>query len=145
MAKAPDKNDVDDELVRKLARLLDETGLTEIEYSRDGWNLRVAKGTIISDGGADATRGAGTPGAESANDERVVKSPMVGMIYCSPEPNAPPYVKVGDLVEEGQTLFLIEAMKVYNSIPAPFSGKVARILISNGEPVEYGEPLLVFE
>ena len=91
MAKAPDKNDVDDELVRKLARLLDETGLTEIEYSRDGWNLRVAKGTIISDGGADATRGAGTPGAESANDERVVKSPMVGMIYCSPEPNAPPY------------------------------------------------------
>jgi acetyl-CoA carboxylase biotin carboxyl carrier protein len=70
---------------------------------------------------------------------------MVGMIYCSPEPNAPPYVKVGDLVEEGQTLFLIEAMKVYNSIPAPFSGKVARILISNGEPVEYGEPLLVFE
>ncbi len=145
MAKAPDKNDVDDELVRKLARLLDETGLMEIEYSRDGWNLRVAKGTIISDGGADATRGAGTPGAESANDERVVKSPMVGMIYCSPEPNAPPYVKVGDLVEEGQTLFLIEAMKVYNSIPAPFSGKVARILISNGEPVEYGEPLLVFE
>lgn len=145
MAKAPDKNDVDDELVRKLARLLDETGLTEIEYSRDGWNLRVAKGTIISDGGADATRGAGTHGAESANDERVVKSPMVGMIYCSPEPHAPPYVKVGDLVEEGQTLFLIEAMKVYNSIPSPFSGKVARILISNGEPVEYGEPLLVLE
>ncbi|MDP6603727.1 MAG: biotin/lipoyl-containing protein [Rhodospirillales bacterium] len=147
MAKGPDKNDVDDELVRKLARLLDETGLTEIEYSRDGWNLRVSKGTIFRDVGGDATREPGTNGAaaKKADDERVVTSPMVGMIYCSPDPDAPPFVKVGDVVEEGQTLFLIEAMKVYNSIPAPFSGKVARILISNGEPVEYGEHLLVLE
>ena len=152
MAKGPDKDDVDDELVRKLARLLEETGLTEIEYSRDGWNLRVAKGTIIRDGsdaGDDATRSTATHGAEAAaeeaDDERVVTSPMVGMIYCSPEPDAPPFVKVGDVVEEGQTLFLIEAMKVYNSIPAPYPGTVTRILIADGEPVEYGERLLVLE
>lgn len=152
MAKGPDKDDVDNELVRKLARLLDETGLTEIEYSRDGWNLRVAKGTIIrdgGDGGDHATREPGTPqteaAAKEADDKGVVKSPMVGMIYCSPEPDAAPFVKVGDVVEEGQTLFLIEAMKVYNSIPAPFPGKVTRILIGDGEPVEFGERLLVLE
>ena len=149
MAKGPDKDDVDDELVRKLARLLEETGLTEIEYSRDGWNLRVAKGTIIRDAGDDATRSPATHGAEAAaeeaDDERVVTSPMVGMIYCSPEPDAPPFVKVGDVVEEGQTLFLIEAMKVYNAIEAPRPGKVTRIMVSGGMPVEFGEPLLILE
>jgi acetyl-CoA carboxylase biotin carboxyl carrier protein len=84
------------------------------------------------------------PHAEAGHPGTII-SPMVGTAYLPPEPNAPPYVKVGDMVKEGQTLLIIEAMKVMNSIRAPRAGRVARIFASNAAPVEYGEPLLVLE
>lgn len=151
---------IDAERVRALARLLEETGLTEIEVGGDGWRVRVAKdptptavsATTAATAAAPApstptpAAPAATPAADSfAGHPGVVKSPMVGIAYTSAEPNAPPFVKVGDTVAEGQTVLLIEAMKVFNPIKAPRAGKVTRMFVGNGTPVEYGEPLLVIE
>lgn len=143
---------IDSNLVRKLASLLEETGLAEIEYGSGEWHLRVAKGT------APPSLTVATPAPpvteEAASDEvaedvsnhpGVVVSPMVGVVYTANDPEAPHFVNVGDTVEEGQTLLLIEAMKVFNPIKAPRPGKIIRILISNGMPVEFGEPLLIIE
>jgi len=153
MVKSPQKSDVDADLVRKLAKLLEETGLSEIEYGKDGWHMRVAKASSVpapvavavapmpvDDGTAaeDGTEGLG-------ENAEVITSPMVGVVYNTPEPGAPPFVKVGDQVTARQTLFLIEAMKVFNPIEAPRDGTVVRIMVSNGTPVEYDEPLLVIE
>ena len=149
------KRDVDEELIRRLASLLDEIGLTEIEYSERGWSVRVsraAKGAIAAPAGAAGT--GATAEAEGAGEEDLdaaashpgaVTSPMVGTVYVAPEPGAEPYVKTDGMVSEGQTLFLIEAMKTMNPIRAPRAGKVTRIFVKNATPVEYGEVLLILE
>jgi acetyl-CoA carboxylase biotin carboxyl carrier protein len=143
---------VDGELVRTLAALLDETGLTEIEYSVGERRIRVARGGVVAPAmtvaapmaaGASAAQGA-APGA-AAEIAGAVKSPMVGTVYLSPQPQTPAFIKVGDTVREGQTLLIIEAMKVMNQIPAPRAGRVAQILVTDGTPVEYGQPLVVLE
>ncbi len=147
------KPDIDADLVRKLARLLDETGLTEIEYGTDTWRLRVGKGPPAAQPGA--TPASESPPPEAAEGEApaprpeeqagVVTAPMVGTVHTAPEPDAPEFVKVGDTVEEGQTVLLIEAMKMFNPINAPAAGRVVRILIATGEPVEFGEPLMIIQ
>ena len=152
MANKPKQN-VDEDLVRQLAQLLEETNLTEIEYGRGDWHIRVVKS-----GGVPVAAQAIAPVVHTAPDTppapddaeemdltNAVTSPMVGVVFTSSEPNAPPFVKVGDQVSEGQTLLLIEAMKVFNPITAPKAGKVTRILITNGALVEFGEPLLILE
>ena len=144
----------DKDLIRELAALLEETGLTEIEIEHEGQRVRVARGV---------NRGAGAFGAEvSLQDTRdgaqrgarpeefivhpgTVTSPMVGTAYRSPEPGAPPFVEVGSRVTAGQTLLIIEAMKTMNQIPSPRAGTVLAILVEDGQPVEYGEPLAVIE
>lgn len=147
-----DKNtDINDELVRKLAEILDETGLTEIEYGKDDWHIRVAKqGVPMSTIAAAPAPAAAAPAEDSSVDSLAshpgaVTSPMVGVVYNSPDPDSPPFVKVGDQVSEGDTLLLIEAMKVFNPIKSPKSGKISRILINTGTPVEFGEPLIIIE
>ena len=160
MPKTGKASDVDADLVRKLARLLEETGLSEIEYGKEGWHIRVAKGTGVSAIALSATPAA-TPDTTSAGDGSAaanpddaieladhpgaVRSPMVGVAYRSRDANSPPFVQEGEPVREGDTLLLIEAMKVFNPIHAPRSGKVVRILVENGTPVEFGEILLVVE
>lgn len=141
------KLDVDGELVRKLAALLDETGLTELEYASGEQKIRVSRG-----GGVAAVAPAPAPappsdadGAESNNVPGAVTAPMVGTVYLSAEPGAPPFVKIGDTVTEGQTLLLIEAMKTFNPVRAPRAGRVSRFLVSDGSPVEYGEGMVVLE
>ena len=144
---------LDKALIRELTELLEETGLSEIEVEENGRRVRVARNALTSpvnapptpsetassgDGAApDAAPGAGHPGA--------VTSPMVGTVYIAPEPGAPPFVAAGANVTQGQTLFVIEAMKTMNPIPAPRDGTVSQILITNGAPVEYGEVLLILE
>ncbi len=151
MANKPKRN-IDEDLVRQLAKLLEETGLTEIEYGRDGWHVRVSGGTHALQAAAPAVLPATTAEAEpdAATDDAIdltnaVTSPMVGVVFTSSDPETPPFVQVSDQVSEGQTLLLIEAMKVYNPINAPKAGNVAQILITNGAPVEFGEPLLILE
>lgn len=145
---------IDEDLVRKLATLLGETGLTEIEYGTGDWHIRVTKQaqtTVYASAPAGAPQGAALAGplpAQPINDAAhpgAVLSPMVGVAYLTPDPEQPAFVKVGDRVSEGQTLLLIEAMKVFNPIHAPRAGTVARILIASGSPVEFGEPLMIVE
>jgi len=153
MAKSP-KNEIDEELVKNLTRLLEENNLTEIEYGRDGWHIRVGRGgdLTVSEarrGSLDANISPGaTPGPDAssaADNPNAVTSPMVGVVFTGPDSDSPPFVKPGDEVTEGQTLLLIEAMKVFNPITAPKSGRVTEILVANGAPVEFGEPLLILE
>lgn len=147
MSDTENNTDIDN-LVRKLAELLNDTGLTEIEYGKDDWHIRIAKqGVPVSTVAAPV---AAAPATEAAGDNHAnhpgaVTSPMVGIVYNSPDPESPPFVKVGDQVNEGDTLLLIEAMKVFNPIKSPKSGKVSRILINSGTPVEFGEPLIIIE
>jgi acetyl-CoA carboxylase biotin carboxyl carrier protein len=139
---------VDGELVRALASLLQETGLTEIEYAVGERRIRVVRGapaaavTLAVPSAAVAAPAAPIAAADLAG---ALKSPMVGTAYLSPQPEAPPFIKVGDSVSEGQPLLIIEAMKVMNQIPAPRAGRVTQILVADGTPVEYGQPLLVLE
>ncbi len=140
---------VDGDLVRTLAALLDETRLTEIEYSVGERRIRVVRSalaapsvTLSMPAAASAAPAAApitveTPGA--------VKSPMVGTAYLSPQPDQPTFIKLGDTVREGQTLLIIEAMKVMNQIPAPRAGRVTQILVADGAPVEFGQALVVLE
>ncbi len=145
---------IDPEAIRELAKLLDETGLTEIELQRDGMLIRVARNAP-----APATRalpaqtGAGsapiaTPAPapiEPTQHPGLVASPMVGVAYLAPAPGARPFVEVGGQVKVGETLIIVEAMKTMNQIPAPRSGTVIQILVEDGQPVEYGEPLMIIE
>ena len=158
--KAPAADPIDARLVRRLADILTETGLSEIEVEHSGLKIRVAK-TLTAAPHADrlcagaraGRRRAGRRGrapaasAEAAAPARAggdeVKSPMVGSVYLQPEPGAEPFVKVGDTVAAGQTLMIIEAMKTMNPIPAPKAGKIVAILVEDGQPVEFGEPLAV--
>ncbi len=151
-----DKPSIDKDLIRELAGLLDETGLTEIEVTEGASQIRVAR-TAAPAAAAPATAPAPAPvspaaraaepreEADAAAHPGAVTSPMVGTAYVAPEPGAAAFVKVGDEVSEGQTLLIVEAMKTMNPIPAPKSGRVAQILISDGAPVEYGEILLIIE
>jgi acetyl-CoA carboxylase biotin carboxyl carrier protein len=141
------KIDVDSELVRQLAALLDETGLSEIELGDGDQRVRVARTLAAVNSHAAPAPAAPPPAPESdaAAPAGAVASPMVGTVFSAPEPGAPPFVTVGDRVEQGDTLFVIEAMKVMNPIRAPRGGTVSHIMVENGSPVEFGETLLVLE
>lgn len=148
-------SDVDSDLVRKLADLLEETGLTEIEYATDSWRIRVVRSAGSAPAATPVTTAAAANNpapAQAASTMEVeeshpgaVTSPMVGIVYITPEPGAAPFIKVGDAVQEGQTLLLIEAMKTFNEVRAQRAGKVTQILVEDGAPVEYGEELLILE
>jgi len=143
---------VDAGLIRELAKLLEETGLTEIEVEREGHRVRVARGGVAQFVGTPAASAAPVvpttvivPPAEPSQHPGLVISPMVGTAYLSPEPKAAPFVEVGSRVTTGDTLMIIEAMKTMNQIPAPRSGTVVQILVSDAQPVEFGEPLMIIE
>ena len=143
---------IDHEAIRALAKLLDETGLTEIAVERAGVSIRVARHSGGGLGRARAVESAAqTPLASTplpvdpAQHPGVVASPMVGTAYLAPEPGARPFVEVGTVVKTGEPLMIIEAMKTMNQIPAPRSGTVIQILVDDGQPVEYGQPLMIIE
>jgi acetyl-CoA carboxylase biotin carboxyl carrier protein len=150
-AKAP----IDHELIRELARLLDETGLTEIEFEQDGLRVRVGRQAQAVAMSAPSPIhvppppvAAPAPAALAGDPTKhpgVVTSPMVGTAYLAPEPGARLFVNVGSVVNVGDTLLIIEAMKTMNQIPAPRAGTVIQILIEDGHPVEFGEPLMIIE
>jgi acetyl-CoA carboxylase biotin carboxyl carrier protein len=159
MARQPDdkpaaksKND-DSALIRELALLLDETSLTEIEIERAGLRVRVARNiSIAASMPANVQLAASAPAAAApaavtdvATHPGVVPSPMVGTAYWASEPGAKPFIEVGSKVSVGQTLLIIEAMKTMNQIPSPRAGTVKQILIEDGQPVEFGEPLVIIE
>jgi len=147
------KTEIDAELVRTLANLLEETGLSEIEYGNDGLNIRVAKSITVTSAAPVAAPTASVPTLTNATTSAedlaahpgAITSPMVGVAYTSSDPQSPPFVKVGDPVVVGQTLCLIEAMKVFNPINALKAGKVTRILFESGDPVEFGAQLMIIE
>jgi acetyl-CoA carboxylase biotin carboxyl carrier protein len=159
--KAPGKDaasSIDPRMVRRLADILIETGLTEIEVEQDGQRIRVAREitaaptTVYASAPpaaapAPATTAAAPAAAavEAPQRGEQIKSPMVGTIYLRPQPDAEPFVKVGDRVSEGQTLLIVEAMKTMNPIPSPKSGVILAILVDDAEPVEFGAPLVVIE
>jgi acetyl-CoA carboxylase biotin carboxyl carrier protein len=155
MAKADaPKQEIDHELIRALAKLLDETGLTEIEFERGGQRVRVARHGPAAVAVAPVLRassvepsplpsGSGT--VDPSKHPGVVTSPMVGTCYRAPEPGARPFVEVGARVRAGDPLLIVEAMKTMNQIPAPRAGTVIQILIEDGHPVEFGEPLMIIE
>jgi len=144
---------IDEDLIRQLAKLLEETHLSEIEIECDDFKVRVARhsaGSFHAPAAPPAPHDAlpsieARPDVGLASHPGVVKSPMVGTAYRSPKPGDPPFVNEGDMVSEGQTLMIVEAMKTMNAILAPRGGRVAKILVANEQPVEFGEPLLVVE
>jgi acetyl-CoA carboxylase biotin carboxyl carrier protein len=149
-------NSDDSALIRELALLLDETSLTEIEIERAGLRVRVARNISVTASmpsnfqpgiSASSASASITPAAvaDMAKHPGVVPSPMVGTAYWSPEPGAKPFIEVGSKVSAGQTLLIIEAMKTMNQIPSPRAGTVTQILIEDGQPVEFGEPLVIIE
>lgn len=160
-------NPLDTKVISKLAEILDKTNLTELEYEDEGCRICLTRNSgvaqaaapvyaqpapVAAPAAATAEIPAAAPAVASAaadedysNAKGAVKSPMVGVVYLSSEPSAPDYVKAGDTVNEGDTVCLIEAMKTFNPVKAHMSGKVAKILVASGDPVEYGEPLIVIE
>ena len=150
---------IDEDAIRKLADLLDETGLTEVEVAEGEKIIRVSRGgTVISGGGATVAMpqmesdaavpqqpNMESPAAISADDPNAVVAPMVGTAYMQAEPDAPQFVNKGDTVQEGDTLLIIEAMKVMNPIKAHKSGTVTQLLVQNAQPIEYGDVLMVIE
>jgi len=133
----------DAELIRALAALLTETGLTEIEYAVGDRRIRVARGA----GGTAPLGGSSVPSAAAGSIEHpgAVRAPIVGTAYLAPQPGAPPFVRLGDIIAEGQPLLIIEAMKVMNQIRAHRPGRVAQILVADAQPVEYGAVLMLIE
>lgn len=155
MTKEP-KGSVDEiksDLVRHLANILDETNLSEIEYDTGSLRIRVARqgretavmmpASQLAPSAAPAV--AAEAPADNASHPGAVKAPMVGVSFLASDPDSPPFCKVGDSVTQGQTLLLIEAMKTFNPVPAPKAGKVAKILVSDGQPVEFDQPLIIIE
>ena len=157
---------VDADLVRDLAKVLDDTGLTEIEVEYGELRLRLARTLsmapppptqthVVHSAPAPAPASlpapapppaaAPAPAADAASHPGAVPSPMVGTAYLSAEPGAPPFIKVGDTVNAGQTILVVEAMKTFNPIPAPRAGKVIAILVTDAQPVEYGDALVILE
>jgi acetyl-CoA carboxylase biotin carboxyl carrier protein len=158
MARQPDDKPAakfqseDSALIRELALLLDETSLTEIEIERAGLRVRVARNVSIAatmpanyQPTASASATASVAVADLAKHPGVVPSPMVGTAYWASEPGAKPFIEVGTKVSVGQTLLIIEAMKTMNQIPSPRAGTVTQILVEDGQPVEFGEPLVIIE
>jgi acetyl-CoA carboxylase biotin carboxyl carrier protein len=150
----PGEKSSDSALIRELAMLLDETKLTEIEIERAGLRVRVARNISIAaslppnyapTAGAPVAASGPPPVADIAKHPGMVPSPMVGTVYWASEPGAKPFIEVGTRVTAGQTLLIIEAMKTMNQIPSPRDGTVTQILIEDGQPVEYGEPLVIIE
>jgi len=149
---------IDPALVRELAAILTDTGLSEIEIEHGELRLRLAR-TLVSASAPATVHVAHAPAAAPAapppaaapsapdlsKHPGAVPSPMVGTAYLSPEPGATPFIKVGDAVTQGQTLMVVEAMKTFNPIPAPRAGKVTAILVTDAQPVEFGEPLVILE
>jgi acetyl-CoA carboxylase biotin carboxyl carrier protein len=151
----------DEAVIRTLAGLLAETGLTEIEYAVGDTRIRVARGIAGATTAAAETNGASPPAATNdaapqphagekpavngASHPGTLTSPIVGIAYLAAEPGAPPFVRVGDTVGEGQTLLIIEAMKVMNQIRAPRAGRLTHVFIEDAAPVEYGAPLMLIE
>ena len=155
---APKEKPADErELIRELAMLLDETNLTEIEIERAGLRLRVARNISIAAAAPvsyqpapvaaapAATPVAAATSADISKHPGVVPSPMVGTAYLASEPGAKPFIDVGSKVKVGDTLIIIEAMKTMNQIPATRAGTVTQILVEDGQPVEFGEPLVIIE
>ncbi len=155
--KAP-ADPFDARMVRKLADILNDTGLSEIEVEHGALKIRVARNLaaaaapqtyiaapapVAAGPAPTAAPGAAPAAAAPVHAGEVVKSPMVGTVYLQPQPDAEPFVKVGDKVTEGQTLLIIEAMKTMNPIPATKSGTILEMLVATGQPVEFGEPLAV--
>jgi acetyl-CoA carboxylase biotin carboxyl carrier protein len=161
MARQPDEkvaakfSSEDSALIRELALLLDETSLSEIEIERAGLRVRVARNISVATSVPVAVTAPGAPviaasaaaaaSADLAKHPGVVPSPMVGTAYWAPEPGAKPFIEVGSRVTAGQTLLIIEAMKTMNQIPSPRAGTVTQILVEDGQPVEFGEPLVIIE
>ena len=155
MAKPPKAPIVDRDLIRELTKLLDETGLTEIEIEQDGQRVRVARNAGAAPAPA-AQRVVAAPAPQAVAESvaapvdpskhpGVVASPMVGTAYAAPEPGAKPFIEIGAQVKAGDTLLVVEAMKTMNQIPAPRAGTVIQILFEDGQPVEFGEPLVIIE
>ena len=144
---------IDHDVIRDLAKLLDETGLTEIEFERDGVSVRVARhlsapSPRLRSAEAPGSVTPATPAPEAIDPTQhpgAVISPMVGTVYLGPAPGARPFVDVGGQVKTGEPLLIIEAMKTMNQIPAPRSGTVIQVLVGDGQPVEYGQPLMIIE
>lgn len=161
MARQPDDKEAakfatsDGALIRELALLLDETSLTEIEIERAGLRVRVARNVSIAasvpvaasvaTAPAAAAAAIAAPAADFSKHPGAVPSPMVGTAYWASEPGAKPFIEVGAKVSVGQTLLIIEAMKTMNQIPSPRAGTVTQILVEDGQPVEFGEPLVIIE
>jgi acetyl-CoA carboxylase biotin carboxyl carrier protein len=150
MSKSADLT-IDSDLVRTLAALLAETGLSEIEYAVGDRRIRVARGGVATSlvvpaaaPGAPAGDGVAPPPA-AAEHPGAIKAPMVGTVYLSPQPEAPPFVKLGDTIAEGQVILIIEAMKVMNQIRSSKAGRLAQLLIEDGAPVEFGQALAILE
>jgi acetyl-CoA carboxylase biotin carboxyl carrier protein len=166
--RKPHASGVDADLVRDLAKVLDDTGLTEIEVEYGELRLRLARtlsmapppptqthvvhsapapapASLPAPAPPPAAAPPPAPAVDAASHPGAVPSPMVGTAYLSPEPGAPPFIRVGDTVNAGQTLMVVEAMKTFNPIPAPRAGKVTAILVSDAQPVEYGEALVILE
>jgi acetyl-CoA carboxylase biotin carboxyl carrier protein len=147
------QHQLDSELIRNLASLLDETKLTEIEYQRDNVRIRVARNLPphsvalppVSVAAPAPVAVAPVAALAPADHPGMVPSPMVGTVYLAAEPGARPFIVVGDTVQKGQTLLIIEAMKVMNPLPSPRTGVVKEIVVTDGKPVEYGEPLVIIE
>ena len=145
--------------VKELTAILDENNLTELEFETEDISVRLARGTTIAAAPAMmpaaptaapiAASAETAPSALTASDVSAhpgaVKSPMVGTVYLAPEPDAPDFVKEGDQVKKGQTLFIVEAMKVMNPITAPADGKLTRVLVDNAQPIEFDQPLAIIE
>ncbi|SDG02857.1 biotin carboxyl carrier protein [Limimonas halophila] len=150
-------SELDEEFVRRLSHLLQEADLSEIEFESGDQRVRVARTVQVAAAPAQPAAPAAPGQAESGGappqpaessepvPEGAVTAPMVGTVYVAPEPGADPFVREGDQVQEGQTLLIVEAMKVMNPLPAPRSGTVRRVIVQDGQPVEFGEPLLVIE
>lgn len=156
MAEKTGTMQVDVKLVRQLAELLNETGLTEIEVEEDDRKIRVARtlqaAPVAIAAPAPVAAPAAAPAAAApvapvapADHPGALKSPMVGTAYLAASPEAASFVSIGDTVKEGDTILIIEAMKVMNPITATKGGKVTQVLVSNGQPVEYDQPLVVIE
>lgn len=148
----PTKFDLDTAFVRKLAKLLEETGLSEIEYAEGDKKIRcaISRGHVVHTAPAVAPMAAAVSapaaaasGGASAVPAGAITAPMVGTVYLAASPDASPFVKTGDKVKEGDTLLIIEAMKVMNPIKAPKAGTIGEILVTNGKPVEFGEALII--
>ncbi|MDX1923381.1 MAG: acetyl-CoA carboxylase biotin carboxyl carrier protein [Alphaproteobacteria bacterium] len=142
------KFDVDSDLVRKLASLINETGLTELEYSEGEKRIRLQRGGVaapVYTTAAPAPAAAAAPAPAAAAPVDAVTSPMVGTAYLAGAPGAKPFATVGGKVKAGDTILIIEAMKVMNPIKAPKGGTISQILVSDAQPVEFGQPLVVIE